>query len=283
MRMQSKICWMTVGAVALAFSASAGEDQTGPKLGKALERAGAAQSQGEVRTQTDVVNGIGITVVHSGADPTDSGGYTDYWNGVGAPIVNLGSDGFNEGEIRLGNNAGSMRVHANVGELLFNNGFVGVYNDGGVLTAYMDAHYGFASAAGDLAERLPTSLPEIERGSVLVIDGEHVGALAMASKPYDRRVAGVAAGAKDYRPGITLRGSESTDTSIPVTLTGTVYCRVTNANGAIQPGDLLTTSAVPGHAMKVTDFEAARGAILGKAMQAMDQEQGLILILASLQ
>jgi hypothetical protein len=283
MRVKSKICWLTMATFALAFSASAGDDELGPKLGKWLQRAQAAQSQGEVRTQTDVANGIGITVVHSGADPIDSGGYTDYWNGIGAPIVNVGSDGFNEGELRLGNNAGSLRVHANVGQLQFNHGFVGVYNSGGALTAYMDAFYGVVSAAGDLAERLPTSLPEIEKGSVLVIDPESAGALKVAAQPYDRRVAGVAAGAKDYRPGITLRGTDSAETTVSVTLTGTVYCRVTNANGAIQPGDLLTTSAIPGHAMKVTDHEAARGAILGKAMESMDSEQGLILILASLQ
>jgi hypothetical protein len=66
-------------------------------------------------------------------------------------------------------------------------------------------------------------------------------------------------------------------------LTGTAYCLATNANGAIKAGDLLTTSAVPGHAMKVTDYEAARGAILGKALEDLKGDKGHVLILASLQ
>jgi hypothetical protein len=62
-----------------------------------------------------------------------------------------------------------------------------------------------------------------------------------------------------------------------------VYCLATNANGAIRAGDLLTTSAVPGHAMKATERAAAQGAILGKAMEDLKGDRGLILALASLQ
>jgi hypothetical protein len=68
-----------------------------------------------------------------------------------------------------------------------------------------------------------------------------------------------------------------------VTLSGTAYCLASNANGAIKAGDLLTTSGVPGHAMKVTDYEAARGAILGKALEDLKGDKGHVLILASLQ
>ena len=48
-------------------------------------------------------------------------------------------------------------------------------------------------------------------------------------------------------------------------------------------GDLLTTSDIPGHAMKATDATKSQGAILGKAMEDFTGESGLIMILAALQ
>ena len=55
------------------------------------------------------------------------------------------------------------------------------------------------------------------------------------------------------------------------------------ANGPIKPGDLLTTSATPGYAMKVADHAKAQGAILGKAMTGLKAGQGFVLVLVSLQ
>jgi hypothetical protein len=69
----------------------------------------------------------------------------------------------------------------------------------------------------------------------------------------------------------------------PVALTGRVYCRATAANGPIEPGDLLTTSSLPGHCMRVDDPSQAQGAILGKAMGSLEKGEGLILILVGLQ
>ena len=54
-------------------------------------------------------------------------------------------------------------------------------------------------------------------------------------------------------------------------------------HGAIKPGDMLTTSATPGHAMKVTDHAKAQGAILGKAMGGLKEGKGLVLVLVTLQ
>jgi len=46
-------------------------------------------------------------------------------------------------------------------------------------------------------------------------------------------------------------------------------------------GDLLTTSATQGHAMRVSDRSRALGAIIGKALAALDAGSGLIPILVS--
>ena len=68
-----------------------------------------------------------------------------------------------------------------------------------------------------------------------------------------------------------------------VALSGRVYMLADASNGPIQPGDLLTTAATPGHAMKVTDHEKAQGAILGKAMSSLNEGRGMVLVLVSLQ
>jgi hypothetical protein len=62
-----------------------------------------------------------------------------------------------------------------------------------------------------------------------------------------------------------------------------VYVLATTANGAIAPGDLLTTSDLPGYAMKATDRERSPGAIIGKAMTGLDEGEGLVLVLVNLQ
>ena len=55
------------------------------------------------------------------------------------------------------------------------------------------------------------------------------------------------------------------------------------AYGEIKPGDLLTTSDTPGHAMKVTEHGLAQGAILGKAMSGLKNGRGMVLVLVTLQ
>jgi hypothetical protein len=124
----------------------------------------------------------------------------------------------------------------------------------------------------------------IEPGTVVSIDPEHEGRLEVCRVPYDRRVAGIVSGAGGVHPGMIL-GQAGTAASgeHPVALTGRVYCRATAANGAIVPGDLLTTSALPGHAMRVDDPARAQGAILGKAMGSLNKGEGLVLVLVGLQ
>lgn len=158
-------------------------------------------------------------------------------------------------------------------------GQVAVFNTAGTPRFILDGNAGLMSASGDVAERFPTAA-DLEPGSVVAIDT--AGGVAAASRPYDRRVAGVVSGANDYHPGVTLR-ADTVKKAVPVTLTGTVYCLASNVNGPIRAGDLLTSSAVRGHAMRVTDVGAAHGAIIGKALDDLRGERGLVMILASLQ
>ena len=139
----------------------------------------------------------------------------------------------------------------------------------------------------DLSERfeirtdegvLPTS------GMVVSIDPQNPGNLAICTKAYDQRVAGIISGAGNISSGMIMSQTDSvTGGEYPVALTGRIYCLVDASFGPIEPGDLLTTSDTPGHAMKVTDYIKANGAIIGKAMSELEDGQGLVLVLVSLQ
>ena|GEM_PF-601955 len=127
----------------------------------------------------------------------------------------------------------------------------------------------------------PDDEQEIEPGCVLIIDPDNPGQLALSSVPYDSKVAGIVAGAKDLGSGVRLGIGEYDH---DVALAGRVYCNVDATAAAIEPGDLLTTSSTPGYAMKATDPGRSHGAILGKAMEKLEKGQkGQILVLVTLQ
>lgn len=142
------------------------------------------------------------------------------------------------------------------------------------------------TGGADLAEPFAINVERevVLPGMVVSIDTENAGALVISGKSYDKTVAGIVSGAGDIQPGMIM-GQEGTiaNGKHPVALTGRVYCRVDARYGAIRPGDLLTTSDTPGHAMKVSDHNHAQGAIIGKAMTSLDEGQGLVLVLVSLQ
>ncbi|WP_026103595.1 hypothetical protein [Pseudanabaena sp. PCC 6802] len=124
-------------------------------------------------------------------------------------------------------------------------------------------------------------LEKAEPGTVMVIDSE--GALRSSDRPYDKRVAGVISGAGNYKPGLILDKQESSNDRMPIALMGKVYCKVDASYGAIEIGDLLTTSPTLGHGMKADDPLKSFGAVIGKALRPLDEGQGLIPILIALQ
>ena len=134
----------------------------------------------------------------------------------------------------------------------------------------------------DYAEGFDVSAQDkIEPGSVLVIDPDNAGKLALSNKSYDTKVAGIVAGAKGLGSGVRLGAGQF---DYDVALAGRVYCNVDATAEAVQPGDLLTTSATPGYAMKAASYVRAQGAILGKAMESLEKGQkGQILVLVTLQ
>ena len=121
-------------------------------------------------------------------------------------------------------------------------------------------------------------------GTVVSIDPNSPGDLRISRKAHDKAVAGIISGAGDIQPGMVMGQDGSIAAGEhPVALSGRVYCKVDATYGAIQPGDILTTSDTPGHAMKVQNQGEAQGAIIGKAMTTLMEGKGLVLVLVSLQ
>lgn len=118
----------------------------------------------------------------------------------------------------------------------------------------------------------------------MVINPDNPGKLMISEKPYDRCVAGIVSGAGGINSGMVMGQTNTVaDGKYPIALTGRVYCYADASNGTIKPGDMLTTSNTVGYAMKVTDYTKAQGAILGKAMSNLEEGQGLVLVLVTLQ
>ena len=125
---------------------------------------------------------------------------------------------------------------------------------------------------------------EISKGMLLVIDKENAGQLTPCTDAYDKKVAGIVSGAGGVTTGLVM-GEPNTlaDGDIPVALSGRVYCHADASFGAIEIGDLLTTSSTYGHAMKARRLKKARGAIIGKAMTSLSEGRGIVLVLINAQ
>lgn len=180
------------------------------------------------------------------------------------------------GNLRLGGNGvdGDVLLYANGANSLFTDGDATIHmngDSGDIILRNADCAEEF-TIAGELAA---------EPGMVMVLDEE--GNLTPCSQAFDRGAVGVISGAGQYRPGIVLdRQPEATDRA-PVALMGKVCVMVTDANGPIRIGDLLTTSELPGHAMRAGTTEESFGAVVGKALDAHDKGTGMIPMVIALQ
>jgi hypothetical protein len=161
----------------------------------------------------------------------------------------------------------------------------------------------------DLAEFHPVSEP-VGPGDVLVVDRERPGKMALGRMPADPAVVGIVSTEPGVLLGSGLQRIVATDadlaealeiarsigdtteearlwaeveerftrTHAAIALSGTVPCKVDAGYGAIRPGDLLTVSPTPGHAMRAGD-PAPQGTVLGKALEPMETGTGTIRVL----
>jgi hypothetical protein len=235
-----------------------------------------------------------------GASQTEgTAGYLGGFNGVYGENTTNGTNGILGGELygvfgthSSGTSGGfANSVHGVVGVSNQANGAGGVFlNTGGgkAMIAVGTAEVQILEITGgsDLAEpfEIRSAQGKPQPGMVVCIDTHNAGELVVSNKAYDRTVAGVISGAGGVNPGMIMRQQGTVaDGAYPVALTGRVKVLCEAGSEPIQPGDLLTTSGTPGHAMRVTDHTRATGATIGKAMSSLPAGQrGLVLVLVNL-
>jgi hypothetical protein len=150
-------------------------------------------------------------------------------------------------------------------------------------TGEVRSKVGFSAPTNDFAVTMPVEGDRAgyEPGDVLVASGSGSGAAERTSATYSPAVVGVYTAAPAFVGGRSV-AADVRSGGVPVTILGIVACKVSAENGPIRPGDLLATSATPGHAMRAAD-SAPRGTILGKALERLDEGTGLIQVLVTLQ
>jgi hypothetical protein len=237
-----------------------------------------------VHGQSSTAGGNGVWGEHSGSG-SGVAGTSDSGDGVYG-TSKTGNAGFFAGNHVVTGNAQVNGNHTVTGNAQVNGNHTvtgntqvnGNHTVNGTINVGQDV----VLTGADCAEEFDVeSSAAIDAGTVMVVvEG---GALQPSAKAYDRKVAGVISGAGEYKPALILDRRRASDGRLPIALVGKVYCKVDADNGAIEVGDLLTTSPTPGHAMKASDPSQAFGAVLGKALQSLKSGKGMIPILVALQ
>jgi hypothetical protein len=207
-------------------------------------------------------------------------GFSDSWQGVyghsNSQAGVVGESDHLDGVFGISHNLTAAGVSGH------NPGGLAGYFDGNVTVTGQVTCVDVNLTGQDYAENfdIAGSTP-VEPGSVMVVDSE--GTLRPCEIAYDKKCGGVISGAGAFKPGITLGKIESSGNRQPIALVGKVYCKADAGYGAIEVGDLSTTSPTPEHAMKTTDQHKAFGAVIGKALRPLSEGQGLIPVLIALQ
>jgi hypothetical protein len=127
------------------------------------------------------------------------------------------------------------------------------------------------SSNADLAEVYPTNDTTLHAGELVSFDSSITAGVKRSSSAYDRNVVGVIS----TSPSLLIGGKGDEGASgVPIALSGRVPVLVSDENGPIHAGDPLTTSSIPGMAMKATKSSY----VIGRAMQDFQGTgQGLVM------
>ncbi len=243
-------------------------------------------------------NEAGLRTVYLDADALDAAARFSLYDSAGTETIRMDAqEAAGDGaEITMYNTSGTrtLQIDSDSGTA---GGYIQLYDSTGAATITLDAETGgdgrittqelAITGGSDLSEQFDINALKmpVVAGMLVSIDPQNPGKLVLSHEAYDRKVAGIISGAGGVKPGMMMGQQGSiANGEYPVALTGRVYALVdTTEGGEILPGDLLTTSSVPGYAMKATDAEKRNGAIIGKAMTALKDSKGLVLVLVSLQ
>jgi hypothetical protein len=134
----------------------------------------------------------------------------------------------------------------------------------------------------DVAEWVPVAA-KLTPGTVVIVSPDKKNEVMASTHAYDTAVAGVVSA----QPGLIL--GEGSDSKAQIATTGRVKVHVDATKHAIRAGDLLVTGNKPGMAMFSEPIDVAGiklhrpGTLVGKALEPLENGEGDILVLLSLQ
>ncbi|MFZ2385654.1 MAG: hypothetical protein WBE75_05560 [Candidatus Omnitrophota bacterium] len=196
------------------------------------------------------------------ADVSSTGAANDLVLGAGSGQVRVGSDGSGQ-KLKVASRAGTYGYSPDD----VPSGWGGGLTTWDVCSRASIRYTSSISGGGwDLAEEYESKDTTLKPGEIVSIDHKNDNSVARTDKPVDAAMLGVVS----TRPSV-LMGVEWDDPkygNLPIAIIGRVPARVMFIEGEhIERGEMLTSSFLPGYAMKI----AGPGMIVGKTLQAVDQ------------
>jgi len=224
----------------------------------------------------------GIKAGRADANTLHLGGYLAFATrpitGSGTPTERMRID--SEGNVAIGTPSASalLTVGPSGGS-----GTKLVVNGDAVVTGAITGARVINAVYQDVAEWVPAA-ESLQPGTVVVLDSDHPNVVTMSKNAYDTAVAGVVS----PNPGIVLGVPAATKAQVATT--GRVKVHVDATVASIKIGDLLVTGNKPGTAMKSEPIDVGGGikihrpgTVVGKALEPLQNGEGDILVLLSLQ
>ena len=139
-----------------------------------------------------------------------------------------------------------------------------------VLLSVSTASFGQELRSGQIASNVEVNDPQAQTGDILTKSGDK---LVRATKPLDSNLFGVVV----ENPSVVL--NKETTTTLPVISYGETLVRVNNTSGEIRQGDFITSSSTAGVGQKAIES----GYILGKALEDLEGQEGIIGVFVNIQ
>ena len=210
-------------------------------------------------------------------------------------ITNDHVDAFNTTALYInqdgaGENAVALHVETNLGEAGIFMGEVGIndptpdhiftvdHNGDGTNIAYVNSSNAWTSGSADYAEYYYTIDTDLASGETVCIDTTRENAVERCRRPADINLMGIISTSPAFLGNAPSEERRDQDPNyVIVGMLGQVPALVTNENGAITPGDSLTSATEPGYIMKAN----AGDPTVGVALEELDEAAGTINVLIS--
>lgn len=255
--------------------------------------AGSSQTERGVNGSSDSSDGVhGQSTTNDGVAGASSSGFGVVGATTSGSAGALGEGG-NDGVLGMSTHPAGGGTAAAVDAINTGGGdiFIGQTSPGMHVARIDSSGKGFfdggtQTGGADYAESIhAVNRAQLHPGDVLSIAPNGGYAVTKSTRPYSSLVVGV----YSTKPAVLAVGSQGVNATltgqVPVAMMGVVPTKVTTTAGAIGPGDLLTTSRIPGYAMKAKATMIhgiaiyPQGTIVGKALQPLTHGQGVIEVM----